>query len=377
MTAPPQDVSGLLASWGIPATAALARAERGTNNQTFLVGQDAERGILRISENLSAAQVRAEHRLLAWLRPAGLPFRIPEPVPTLAGDTVAETPWGPASLCRRIPGVRPDLASEPALERFGRAIGLLSDALRLAAPEDSPHDWRGEPLRAHPEMPDVHELVHELRAAGAEHAALLETAADRIRAWRPEASGELPVQVVHGDPATSNTLVDERTGQVTGLLDFEIAGADLRVQDLVAALVQSGALDGSAWPRRVAALVRGYASALSLTPAEIQAIPPLLLCRCVGSVQWRAGRWHRGQARLAEVTGRLAHLNVTMSWLAVSGEQFLDVIATAAPGGQPCGIRRPGRRLSGRPSRRHRCPPHHPAAGGWSPCSSAAQDAAR
>lgn len=331
MTAAPKDLTGLLDSWAIPATAVLARAEHGTNNQTFVVGQGAERRVLRISENLSAAQVRAEHRLLAWLRPAGLPFQVPEPIPTLAGDTVAETPSGPASLCRWIPGGRPDLASEPALERFGRAIGLLSDALRLAPLADSPHDWREGPLRAHPELPGVHELRHELQAAGAEHAALLETAADRMRAWWSSASGELPVQVVHGDPATSNTLVDEHTGQVTGLLDFEIAGADLRVQDLVAALLQSGALDGSAWPRRVAALVRGYASALRLTQAEIQAIPPLLVCRCVGSVQWRAGRWHRGQARLAEVIDRLGHLDVTMSWLAASGDQFLDVVAAAAP----------------------------------------------
>src|SRR6516162_3619815 len=84
--------AGLLARWGIPADAELARAERGCNNRTYAVAHRGRRWVLRISQNLSAVQARAEHRLLSGLRTAGLPFGVPEPVPTLAGDTVAETP---------------------------------------------------------------------------------------------------------------------------------------------------------------------------------------------------------------------------------------------------------------------------------------------
>ena len=145
--------AGLLARWGIPADAELARAERGCNNQTFAVAHGGRRWVLRISQNLSAEQARAEHRLLGRLRAAGLPFGVPEPVAALGGDTVAETPAGPATLCRWIPGVRPELAADPALERFGRAIGLLSRALRPVAWSDAPQDWRGDPLRAHPDAP--------------------------------------------------------------------------------------------------------------------------------------------------------------------------------------------------------------------------------
>lgn len=61
----------------------------------------------------------------------------------------------------------------------------------------------------------------------------------------------------------------------------------------------------------------------TVTGTEIQAIPALLICRCVGSVQWRA---RRGQAELAEVIERLGYLAETMNWLGTSGEQFLDVI---------------------------------------------------
>jgi homoserine kinase type II len=324
MTTAPLAMTELLARWGIPARAELVRAERGTNNRTFAVVLGRRRWALRISENLTAAQVHAEHRLLARLRGAGLPFAVPEPVPTLAGDTVADTPAGPATLCRWIAGVRPELAGEQALARFGRAIGLLSDTLRNVPLADAPHDWQGDPLSPHPEMPGVPELARELSP---EHAALLEAGARHVGTWWSALDRDLPVQVVHGDAAASNTLVDERTGQVTALLDFEIAGADFRVQDLVAALTQSGALDGAGWQHRVAALMRGHASVLSLSPAEIQAIPTLLICRCVGSVQWRAGRWHRGQAELSEVIERLGYLAETMNWLDTSGEQFLDVIS--------------------------------------------------
>src|ERR1700683_4938667 len=150
MTTAPLAMTELLARWGIPARADLVRAERGTNNQTFAVILGRSRWALRISENLTAEQVHAEHRLLARLHRAGLPFAVPEPGPTLAGDPVADTPAGPATLCWWIPGVRPELTGEQALARFGHAIGLLSDALRSVPLADAPHDWRGDPLGPHP-----------------------------------------------------------------------------------------------------------------------------------------------------------------------------------------------------------------------------------
>jgi homoserine kinase type II len=323
--------AGLLARWGIPADAELTQAERGCNNQTFAVTHGGGRWVLRISQNLSAAQARAEHRLLGRLRTAGLPFGVPEPVAALSGDTVAETPAGPATLCRWIPGVRPDLAADPALERFGRAIGLLSRALRPVTWSDAPQNWCGDPLRAHPDAPRAGELARALRGAGvpAVRVRRLEAAAARIGPGRPQASAGLPVQVVHGDLGASNTLVDERTGEMTGVLDFELAGPDARVQDLLVGLLLSGALAGPGWARRAAALVRGYAAVLRLGPAEIMAVPDLLVLRCVGSVFWRAGRWRRGQSTLDDVADRVAVLEATETWLAVHRGQLLSVLAAA------------------------------------------------
>src|SRR6266702_28273 len=257
--------AGLLARWGIPADAELTRAESGCNNQTFAVAYGGGRWVLRISQNLSAAQARAEHRLLGRLRTADLPFGVPEPVAALSGDTVAETPAGPATLCRWIPGVRPDLAADPALERFGRAIGLLSRALQPVTWSDAPQDWRGDPLRAQSDAP------------------------------RP----------------------------------CELAGPDVRVQDLLVGLLLSGALAGPGWARRAAALVRGYAAVLRLGQAEIMAVPDLLVTRCVGSVFWRAGRWRRGQSGLSDVADRVAVLEASQTWLAVHRGRLLSVLAQA------------------------------------------------
>jgi homoserine kinase type II len=160
---PTEPVTKLLACWGIPAGAAVARTGYGTNNHTVRVTAGARCWFLRISQNLTLAQVRAEHRLLAQLAQAGLPFAVPAPVALPDGGTVVDTPAGPVTLCEWIPGVRPDLSREAALERFGRAAAELSDALRDVAPQDTPHHWQDGPLHA---PPDVGALARDLTAAG-------------------------------------------------------------------------------------------------------------------------------------------------------------------------------------------------------------------
>jgi Ser/Thr protein kinase RdoA (MazF antagonist) len=196
---------------------------------------------------------------------------------------------------------------------------------------DAPQDWRGDPLRAHPDAPRAAELARALRGAGVPAARVrcLEAAAGQIGPGGPQAGADLPVQVVHGDMGASNTLVDDRTGETTGVLDFELAGPDARVQDLLVGLLLSGALAGPGWERRTAALVRGYAAVLRLGKAEIMAVPDLLVTRCVGSVFWRAGRWRRGQSALGDVADRLAVLEATETWLAVHRGELLSVLAAA------------------------------------------------
>ena len=323
-----EPVAKLLARWGIPVGAAVALAERGTNNRTLQVTAGDRRWVLRISQNLTPAQVRAEHRLLARLARAGLPFAVPAPVPLPDGGTVADTPGGPATLCEWIPGVQPDLSQEAALERFGRAAAELSDALAAVPPQDTPGDWQDGPLQA---ASDVAALARGLTAAGldAGRAGVLRDGADRAAAAWEGIAGRLPGQVVHADLAPSNVLVSPDTGAVTGVLDFEIAGYWIRAIELTVALALSGAAHGPGWPRRAAAMARGGAWGERLTPAELAALPDLIVVRAMGSTLWRAGRWRRGQSSLAEVASRLDVLAETLRWRSAEGGELGHIVAAA------------------------------------------------
>ncbi|HEY0932339.1 MAG TPA: phosphotransferase [Trebonia sp.] len=181
----------LLPSWGIPADASLVRADRGTNNQTFIVQQGRQRFVLRVSRNSTLGQVRAEHRILHRLHQAALPFRVPEPCAALDGSTVRETAQGPATLCRWIPGAHPVLEDSPALERFGRAAALLAGALRDMPLRDTLTDWRTGPLTLPGAVTDVSALCRGLRAAGTagRPVARLRPVAVRPVAVRPVARG--------------------------------------------------------------------------------------------------------------------------------------------------------------------------------------------
>ena len=161
-----------------------------------------------------------------------------------------------------------------------------------------------------------------------EQAELLDTAARRAGRWWPGAAG-LPAQVVHGDLAPSNVLADPGPGEITGLLDFELAGAGFRVQDVLAALYNSTALRAPGWPRRTGAFLRGCASVRRLEPAEVAALPELLVARALGSVLWRAARWRAGLGRFGEVTAHVGRLEATTRWLAANEDALLSV-ATAA-----------------------------------------------
>jgi homoserine kinase type II len=326
-----KSAAALLPSWGLTTGAEIALiAEQGVNNRTYLVRSGRQRYVLRVTAFRTVAEVRAEHLILRRLRQGVLPFQVPEPVTAADGRTVIETPAGPATLCRWLSGVRPGVGSEMAFERLGRAVGLIDGALAQLPIEDALRDWRTDPRWVRPEDPSAGALVAELRSAGlsAAHARLVTTAARRAGRWWP-ATDRLPAQVIHGDLTPANLLADPRTGEVTGLLDFELAGAGFRVQDVMAALFHSTALTTPDWPRRTAAFLRGCSSARRLEPAEVAALPELLIAQSLGSVLWRAVRWRAGLARFGDVVDRVERLEASTRWLAANQVAFVSVAAAA------------------------------------------------
>jgi Ser/Thr protein kinase RdoA (MazF antagonist) len=306
--------------WPI-AGAVLTAPERGTNNLIRVVSTDRPIGTLRIYQNLDHDRVLREHRLLQRLAAAGLPYRVPRPWPTGDGATLIESPWGAISLIDWIDGHRPELDRPDAARAAGRAMAELDRALTEVPAADAPFDWLGPDLALATIDPY---LVSALADGGLpdDRAAWL-----RQRAVPPVRDPALPVQIIHCDPAASNLLVTEDPGlAISGILDFEVAGRDLRINDLVILLFQSGVLDGEDWPAKTAELVRGYAVVITPDPAEIMIIPSLIAARALGTVGWRATRWRTGLDSVQDVSDRIAEAQRTEHWLDRHQDELLSVL---------------------------------------------------
>lgn len=108
----------------------------GINNQVRVVrtgaGQFLWKGYLAHAD---PARILAEHRLLAWLAGAGLPFATPQPVALPGGETVLPAPGGGwRALFRWLPG-EPLARRDPAtIAALGAALGTLHGALAVLPP---------------------------------------------------------------------------------------------------------------------------------------------------------------------------------------------------------------------------------------------------
>ncbi len=316
----PADLDDILAHWDVRADRVDA-APRGSNNSTRLVTRGNDRFVLRVNAWLDAGQLEAEARLLDRLNDAGLPFRVPCPLPGADGSRRFDTGAGNATLSRFIPGRRPELDSPEAFHRFGTTAGRLAVALAAAPEHALISDWTGGPMTLVRDAGEVGSLARALADAGVGHSLtgpMVGYAATLLTTWA-STTGHLPRQFVHGDLAASNTLVDGACNTV-GVLDFELCGLDARVQDLVVPLVQTPALDRPSWTR---ALVAGWSSAHMLSTDEVDAIPSLLEAMAFSSLLWRARMWKRGTASLDDVSGRLTRFVETRAWVRAHGAELV------------------------------------------------------
>jgi Ser/Thr protein kinase RdoA (MazF antagonist) len=142
---------------------------------------------------------------------------------------------------------------------------------------------------------------------------------ERTAELAPLLYASLPQQVTHGDFAFGNTLV--RDGRVTGLLDFEHSGTDVRAMDLAVALYR--------FPPYADPLSEcdsfglAYSSVLPLDPTEIVALPALLELRAGLSLMHWVGRMRAGIATIEDVRPRAGRALFTHEWVRANGDELV------------------------------------------------------
>jgi homoserine kinase type II len=272
----------LLDEWDVPRPRQLLRSAFGLSNESYFVTSAAGEHVLRVYVSKSLPAIRFEHEILGRLIEADLPFRTPQPLPTVRGDSAALDVDSArhAALFRRIPGETLDDADLDAVPRAAAAFAQLDMALAAIERTDLPAPVFAGDLRAmHPaitELGQVEELI------GKQARDMVERAAERAG----PIYASLPTQLIHGDFGFGNVLV--AGGRIRGVVDFEYSGRNVRAMELAAGL--SSAIARPARETLWRPLLRGYLGTLPLDPIELAALPALAVLHWAVIVVWWAGQ---------------------------------------------------------------------------------------
>lgn len=313
---------------------------RGTNNEVLLVETPAGSYILRVYGNhADLGRLRFEHSVMTWLQGVRLPFAVPVPLPTARGElyVCVESASGVrlASLTAHIPGEHPHGGDLAQARAGGEALGLLDVALgsmTSLAPRDGV-SWRssGDLAHCHPLVPEPLAAFRELPVAEDARRRLV-AGYEWVMEHMPGIYATLLQQVIHEDFDMSNVLMDGE--RVTGVLDFEFCGRNVRAMDLAVALnwwPVNTLGTGDEWPI-ICALAMGYARYVTLTEEETAALPLLIHFRAFTSLIHRLGRYRQGLNSIESVVQRIDAALEREDWLYTNSQQLVECVRQAFEG---------------------------------------------
>lgn len=315
----PPEADDVLDAWRLPRPRALVPPEGGYQNATVLVSCVAGEFVLRLYTNVAdPGHQRFEHELLRKLAAAELPFAVPRPLPSDDGDTLRVVAGRLAALFVRIPGDPLPKDGGPALRQAAAALARLDVALeRLEGLQTRPPAFDGDLRHVHALVDDFEDAVSE-SGLDPERRIELRAVLENTAELAAPLYASLPQQITHGDFAFGNTLV--RDGAVTGLLDFEHSGFDVRAMDLAVGLYRFPAHEDALGQCEL--FGQAYSSVLALDPAEVLALPALLNLRAGVSFAHWIGRMRAGLADIGEVRPRARRALFTAKWVAENGEEL-------------------------------------------------------
>lgn len=319
-------------AWPIPEPWSLRPITNGINNLTQVAETPAGNYILRMyPSDRSLDSIRYELRVLGILQQRHLPFQIPAPIPTTTGELFAVFSGKIITMSPRLPGSVPQNENLEQAYAAGRTLAELVKALAdiqvettlQTAPFPPSKDfegWAGIPV-------DSANLIQNLslsREGQEQMLALL----DNTQAFAPSLYQTLPQQIIHRDYDQSNILMEGNS--VTGVLDFEFCGPDLRILDLAYALSQWPAglwNTGKEWSV-IDAFGMGYLERQKLPLAELEMLPHILRLRATTSLFFRLGRYQKG---LEAEESMLEHIHDALyneTWLKVHEAELLNHVHT-------------------------------------------------
>lgn len=265
-----------LAGWGLP-PARTARLTGGAANEHWRVdAPGAEPLVLRrYSDRHAIRAIPYEHELLRFLAERQWP--VAAPLATPDGDTVVETEDGCWSLFPFLEGSPPP--HEPIYQqRKGAVLALLHEDMRAwDSPGQRPTFGRVTDLDA-PVRADGFDsfaaLIAWFAESDPERAAALAGFRERnLDALSRKGYDAQPDVVIYNECLQNNVLFD--AGDVTAILDFDLAHEDARVADIARSLLVD------CWPngRHLHSWMAGYAAHAQprLRAAEVDLIPPLMI----------------------------------------------------------------------------------------------------
>ena len=317
---PPAVVDAILDAWDLPRPRVTMKTEGGNQNTTLLVSCASGESVLRVYSNVvDPARQRFEHELLQKLASAELSFAVPRPLPSDDGDTLRVIDGRLAVLFARIPGETVPKDGGSYLGKAAAALAELDVALSaLHEFEHRPPAFDADLTHIHPLVDDPHDAVSEA-GLDPDRRTALTRGLDRTAEFGPLVYASLPQQVTHGDFAFGNTLV--RNGRVTGLLDFEHSGIDVRAMDIAVGLYRFPAYDDAL--AECDAFGRAYSSVLPLDPTEIVALPTLLELRAGLTLMHWVGRMRAGLATLEDIRSRAERALFSYEWVRANGDELV------------------------------------------------------
>src|SRR5688500_8456701 len=306
--------------WPLPEPWSLRPILQVINNLTQIVETPAGNYILRTYDaDHHLEHIGYELSLLRELQQTRLPFRIPVPVLTVSGESFAIFSGRIITMSPWLQGVPPQGDNLEQAQVAGQALAELVKALANIQIETT-FEVVPFPLSADFEAwgkidsSSVHSIISQLPLTKKEQGQIL-TLVERTQASAPSLYRMLPVQIIHRDYDQSNILMEGNS--VTGVLDFEFCGPDLRILDLAYALSQWPAglwNTGNEWPV-IDAFAQGYLERQELMPSELDALPLIFRLRATCGLFFRLGRYKRGLETPERMIERIQEILDFEMWL--------------------------------------------------------------